>query len=220
MTSSRRSHHALPALRGMLLALLLCTSLAVVACEEDADAHSDVRGYDEAALLEAREAKDDLFRTSDESPIPEDKRASFAGLSFYDPNPDYAVNASVQWHQPADTIIIGTSVGGDDRRAVRAATFLFALNGRSSKLVGYQLLDVSTPYEGQLFVPFRDGTNGYTTYEAGRYLDVPIEAGEDSVVIDFNTAYHPLCLFNHAYSCPLPPPENTLRYKVEAGEKK
>ena len=180
----------------------------------------DSRDYDEATLLAARDEKDKVFRTSSESPIPADKRESFPGLRFYDPSADYFVHADVIWYNPADTIIIGATAGGDERRAIRAATLSFTLNGQPSRLSGFRLITSTTPYDGMLFVPFRDATNGFATYEAGRYMDVPVEQGDDSVSIDFNTAYHPLCLFNNAYSCPLPPPENTLRYKVEAGEKK
>lgn len=204
----------------ILLVGAVIVSLFITACEEDADVRIDAKGYDEAALIEAREEKDNLFRTSSESPIPAEQRESFTGLHFYEPSADYYVTAAVTWLNPADTVVIGTSVGGDDRRAVRAATFAFTLSGHASQLTGYRLLDITTPYEGQLFVPFRDVTNGFATYEAGRYLDVPINDGDDSAVIDFNTAYHPLCLFNHDYSCPLPPLTNSLRYKVEAGEKK
>lgn len=203
-----------------MLCVIVLGVFMLNACEEDADGRADAKDYDEAALLEARDEKDKAFRTSSDSPIPKNQRASFAGLRFYDPSVDYYIHAAVAWHMPADTVIIGTTMGGDERKAIRAATLSFTLNGETSKLTGYRFIDTPTPYEGMLFVPFRDATNGFATYEAGRFLDVPIEQGDDSVAVDFNTAYHPLCLFNHLYSCPLPPPENTLRYSVEAGEKK
>lgn len=180
----------------------------------------DAKDYDEAALLGARDEKDKAFRTSADSPIPADKRETFSGLRFYGPSADYFVHADVVWYNPADTIVIGATAGGDERKAIRAATLSFKLNGQTSRLTGFRFINTTTPYDGMLFVPFRDATNGFTTYEAGRYLDVAAEQGDDSISIDFNTAYHPLCMFNHDYSCPIPPPENTLRYKVEAGEKK
>lgn len=193
--------------------------IATLACEEDADVRLDAKDYDEAALVEARTEKDNSFRTSSDSPIPTNKRESFAGLRYYAPSREYFVNAAVTWHNPADTIVIGTTMGGDERKALRAATLSFTLKGHTSKLTGFRFLEKSGAYEGMLFVPFRDATNGFTTYEAGRYLDVMVDMADDSVAVDFNTAYHPFCLYNHTYSCPLPPPDNTLRYKVEAGEK-
>ncbi len=68
------------------------------------------------------------------------------------------------------------------------------------------------------FLPFRDRTSGSETYGAGRYLD--IEPSDDgTATIDFNEAYNPFCAYNDAYACPLPPPENWLQVRIEAGER-
>jgi uncharacterized protein (DUF1684 family) len=40
------------------------------------------------------------------------------------------------------------------------------------------------------------------------------------VVLDFNKAYNPPCVFTPYATCPLPPPENRLTVRIEAGEKK
>ena len=36
--------------------------------------------------------------------------------------------------------------------------------------------------------------------------------------LDFNRAYHPFCLFNATYDCPVPPRENRLPTPIRAGE--
>jgi uncharacterized protein (DUF1684 family) len=70
-----------------------------------------------------------------------------------------------------------------------------------------------------LWLPFFDGTSGRETYAGGRYLDIEVDA-EGMVDLDFNYAYNPLCDYNpDRYNCTLPPPENTLPFAVEAGEK-
>ena len=53
----------------------------------------------------------------------------------------------------------------------------------------------------------------------GRYLDVKIHR-ENEFELDFNLAYNPYCAYNDNYQCPIPPPENFLNTKIEAGEKK
>jgi hypothetical protein len=71
-------------------------------------------------------------------------------------------------------------------------------------------------------VPFRDATTGKESYGAGRYLEVEVEQGGDgrfSATLDFNLAYSPWCAYNLAYSCTLPPVENTLSVAVQAGER-
>ena len=53
----------------------------------------------------------------------------------------------------------------------------------------------------------------------GRYLE--LEKGpEETLVVDFNYAYNPLCDYNpESYNCTLPPLTNRLEFPVEAGEK-
>src|SRR5439155_2263576 len=71
----------------------------------------------------------------------------------------------------------------------------------------------------QLFFIFRDQTSGKTTYGAGRFLysDLPKDG---KVVLDFNKAYNPPCAFTPYATCPLPPKQNRLPVRIEAGEKR
>ena len=76
---------------------------------------------------------------------------------------------------------------------------------------------LEAPDAEQLFFIFRDQTSGKETYGAGRFLyaDLP-KAGK--VVLDFNKAYNPPCAFTPYATCPLPPPQNWMPVRVEAGE--
>lgn len=88
---------------------------------------------------------------------------------------------------------------------------VFQLNGRELRVYPTQ--------EGQrLFFVFRDQTAGKGTYGAGRFLyaDLPRDG---KVVLDFNKAYNPPCAFTPYATCPLPPGENRLPVRIEAGEK-
>lgn len=73
-------------------------------------------------------------------------------------------------------------------------------------------------YEDYLFLPFTDLTSGDGSYGGGRFLDQRIPEGE-TIVIDFNKAYNPYCAYSARYSCPIPPKENDLLIKIEAGVK-
>ncbi|HEX5571786.1 MAG TPA: DUF1684 domain-containing protein, partial [Ktedonobacterales bacterium] len=69
---------------------------------------------------------------------------------------------------------------------------------------------------------FRDATTGQESYGAGRYLEVEVERdaeGKLYTTLDFNLAYSPWCAYNPAYSCTLPPVENTLSVPIRAGER-
>jgi uncharacterized protein len=71
--------------------------------------------------------------------------------------------------------------------------------------------------EGQYFFIFRDQTAGKGTYPAGRFFYA--EAPKDGkIVLDFNKSYNPPCAFTPFATCPLPPKQNQLPIKIQAGE--
>lgn len=79
-------------------------------------------------------------------------------------------------------------------------------------------------YGGGLFLPFGDRTNGKTTYGGGRYLIDGIKGADlgmhgEQLIIDFNFAYNPSCVYDERWVCPLPPAQNQLPFDVAAGEK-
>lgn len=39
------------------------------------------------------------------------------------------------------------------------------------------------------------------------------------MTLDFNYAYHPSCVYDPIWSCPLAPPDNHLPVRIEAGER-
>lgn len=72
---------------------------------------------------------------------------------------------------------------------------------------------------GELWLVFGDATNGVESYAGGRFLytDPPADAGR--LVVDFNRAYNPPCVFSDHATCPLPWPPNRLPLRITAGER-
>lgn len=82
----------------------------------------------------------------------------------------------------------------------------------------YRLDAVREEGTEDFFVIFGDSTNGHETYGGGRFLYAsPPKDGR--TVLDFNKAYNPPCVFTPYATCPLPPPQNRLPIRIEAGEK-
>jgi uncharacterized protein (DUF1684 family) len=92
---------------------------------------------------------------------------------------------------------------------------VFQLHGREFRL--HPVLE--EPGANELFFIFRDQTAGKETYGAGRFLYTGLPK-DGRVVLDFNKAYNPPCAFTPYATCPLPPPENRLAVRIEAGEQK
>ena len=73
-------------------------------------------------------------------------------------------------------------------------------------------------YKDDLFLPFTDYTSGDGSYCGGRYIDLKIPDNE-FIILDFNKSYNPYCAYNKKYSCPIPPIENDIVLRIEAGIK-
>ena len=181
--------------------------------------HHEHEPLDYADAVERfRAQKDASFRRAHGSPIPVAEREAFSGLPYYEVDPDlrfeglglqpYAGDEPVRFEIPTSD--------GKLRPAERAGVFRFVLDGEERTLTAYTFAEGSA--EESVFVPFLDATSGQETYGAGRYLD--LEREEDGTwSLDFNLAYHPSCVYDERYSCPLTPPENRLSVPIEAGER-
>lgn len=177
------------------------------------------RGGEDAATWERwREHRDLLFKTHVSSPIDHRDRQGFSGLSYFSHNPAYRFEADLE-AQDASPIAISHSSEGTTT-FVPVGTISLAALGMEETLTVYWL----DAYGGGLFLPFRDTTNGDTTYGGGRYLldgakgaDLGTSAGR--IIIDFNYSYHPSCVYSPRWSCPLAPVENRLPAAIPAGER-
>jgi uncharacterized protein (DUF1684 family) len=165
---------------------------------------------DTHTLAHHRKDKDEFFRLSHQSPIPVNARDAFAGLAYFEPNPDLVFTVEPEPVEPTPVTIQTTT--GDVRTYQRIGTASFAVEDKDVTVALY-----STGHDS-LFLPFRDSTSGRESYGAGRYLD--IEPNTDgTITIDFNYAYAPFCAYSEQFSCALPPQENWMSIAIEAGER-
>jgi uncharacterized protein len=136
----------------------------------------------------------------------------FKGIETYPVDEKWKVNAKFIPYPSPKVIEIPNIIGSIEKDTVEGK-LEFKLEGND-----YTLDPVSEGNE--FFVIFADETNGNETYGAGRFLyaDKPDSSG--MVVLDFNKAYNPPCAFTRFATCPLPPKQNYLHLKIEAGEKK
>jgi uncharacterized protein (DUF1684 family) len=173
----------------------------------------EVPYVDEIAAWRAE--KDAFMQGSSQSPVPADKRASFPSLSYFPIDESYRVPAELSRVQSDEIIEMDTS-DGQKRRMRRIGRLGFTVKGQALTLTAFA--DASENDVARLFVPFGDLTSGTETYPGGRYLDLDRTA-TGLYDLDFNRAYHPFCVFNTEYVCPIPPKENRLRIPIRAGEK-
>jgi len=165
-----------------------------------------------------KESRDDLFRSHSQSALPLEQRSSFTGLDYFPYDPAARVVATIE-SVPDQTL--GVAHSGEGSTPARAfGTARFTLGGAEHALTLFWLEE----YGGGVFLPFRDATNGSLTYGGGRYLldttkGADLGWDEGGVVLDFNFAYHPSCVYDSIWSCPLAPPDQRLAIPVGAGER-
>lgn len=157
-----------------------------------------------------------FLRSSDQSPIKEAvQKAAFKGLNYFEINPDYRIKASFEKAETAQYIELELN-NNEKRRYQKKGHAIFTLGDQGQKLL---VLQSMSPDDDELFIAFYDETSAFQTYGGGRYVHPEI-LPNGKIEIDFNKAYNPYCAYNHNYVCPLPPAENKITVKVEAGEKK
>jgi hypothetical protein len=137
-------------------------------------------------------------------------RKEFTGLHYFPVNEAYRIRTRLV---PDPKKIPILNILGQVQDTPSPGYVEFEISGRKVRL---------TPVEvspGELSFIFRDLTSGKETYGSGRFLDTPL--GKDGEVdLDFNKAYNPPCAFTPYATCPLPPKENRLAVRIEAGELK
>ncbi len=177
---------------------------------------ADSRSY-EQQIRDWRAEKDAAFRTDKDSPIPESQRARFAGLPYYPIDEAYHAPAFLTQQDANPPVVIELQTTANQRQRMRrVGTLGFAIGGVPYKLAAF--VEADTRDVGRLFVPFGDLTNGNETYHGGRFLELD-RTTTGLYDIDFNRAYHPSCVYNSAYDCPIPPMENRLPVAIRAGER-
>jgi uncharacterized protein (DUF1684 family) len=141
-------------------------------------------------------------------------RKSFHGVDAYPVDAKWRIEAKFEPYKPEKQIKILNILNMLEDTPSPGA-LVFNVNGKE-----YRLDAVLEKGETDYFIIFGDQTNGKETYGAGRYVYVSPADANGKIILDFNKAYNPPCVFSHFATCPLPPPQNKLALRVEAGEKK
>jgi uncharacterized protein len=141
------------------------------------------------------------------------RRLQFRGLSYFPVSTDWVFDARFVPYQPARHIRIVNILGMEQELASPGAV-VFTRDGREWRLDTV----LEQPGDQELFIMFADTTSGHETYGAGRFLYIALPAA-GRARLDFNRAYNPPCALNDFATCPLPPPQNRLKLRVDAGEK-
>ena len=138
-------------------------------------------------------------------------KKGFKGFKYYAPDPKYKVTAKYVRYDPPKPTVRVEGIGTEIQTFFMGQA-QFTLNGVDCTLEAEQS-------GNDLLFNFKDETNSETTYGGGRRFYLPSPEG-DEIVLDFNLTSNWPCAYTPFATCPLPPRENKLKVRVEAGEKK
>jgi uncharacterized protein (DUF1684 family) len=166
---------------------------------------------DSLASIESRKAKDEDLRTAEDSPIP--NKAEFTGLHYFPFKAEWSILFDVTRATKVEKIALNMTDGSLDS-LIAFGKITATIQEKSVSLTVYQ------HDSGDFFIPFKDKTAPTETYGGGRYLELPLtNLKENQLRVDFNQAFFPFCAYNSTFACPIPPRENELDIRVEAGER-
>lgn len=172
---------------------------------------------EERRVLEWRKERNAFLKDHQRSPLSPKEKKNFKGLRYYPFDQQYVFAGPIERfilhiNNPKYYATFLTNKG-TSKRYIRYGKFRFTLNGKEHSIEIYKSI-----LSDNLFVPFKDKTNGRETYEGGRYIEAEI-LPDYKIILDFNTAYNPSCAYNDKFVCVVPPRENMLDIEIRAGEK-
>ena len=138
---------------------------------------------------------------------------AFQGLEYFPTDRAWRVEARLEPYDPPKQIPILNIVGIVEPLPSPGA-LVFEIDGKE-----YRLDPIIEEGSDELFVIFADATSGKETYPAGRYLYAKAPGSDGTTILDFNKSYNPPCAFTEFATCPLPPRQNRIPIRIEAGEK-
>lgn len=162
--------------------------------------------------------KNASFKDATKSPLSKADRKKFKGLSFFPFDSSYVIQAQLKKIPNSEWFQMKTTTDRSTKERVYGV-LSFQLRGNPYSLHVYQGEEHlnSEDLKDYLFLPFLDLTNGNESYGGGRYIDLKISES-DYIIIDFNKAYNPYCVYNDKFSCPIVPRINFLNTEIRAGE--
>lgn len=141
------------------------------------------------------------------------RRTGFRGLDYFPVSTDWVLDARFVPYEPVRHLRI-VNILGMEVDSISPGAVVFMKDGHEWRLDTV----LEQPGDSQLFIMFADSTSGHETYGAGRFLYIPLPTA-GRARLDFNQAYNPPCALNDFATCPLPPQQNRLPLRVDAGEK-
>jgi uncharacterized protein len=169
-----------------------------------------------AKEIEGRRLQDDAsIRDKKTTLLSNDYYSRFTGLSYFPADIKYRVVAKLTKLSESEKMNLDMT-GGTPYGFMHYGKVSFYLDGEAVELEVFEFPSRSAIKS--LFVPFTDETSGEECFGGGRFVLINIPK-EDQIIVDFNLAINPICVYDPEHSCPIPPESNHISKRITAGVK-
>ncbi|MDD1444096.1 DUF1684 domain-containing protein [Dolichospermum sp. ST_sed3] len=137
---------------------------------------------------------------------------NFKGVERFPIDESWKIKAKFEVYNPVKEIDVPNVLGQISKEKCPGAV-VFERDGKTHRI------DAVDEGGDRLFLIIADQTSGEETYGGGRFMYVNKPDSAGTILLDFNKAYNPPCVFTKYATCPMPPPQNYLKLRIDAGEK-
>lgn len=206
----------------MILGKLKLCSFLLLLVGINFTSQAQIVPYDSAHKIDNYEKYIEAFRSKEKASFRNEKTTllskeffpRFTGLNYFSINKDYRVTGTLTKLTEQNKTDLEMTDGGY-YGFVHYGNVKFNVNNEDVVLQVYEFPSRKPPATA-IFLPFKDATTGKETYGGGRFMIVNIPKGKD-IVVDFNHAINPICVYDPDHACPVPPRSNRIKSKVTAG---
>lgn len=133
---------------------------------------------------------------------------AFKGFELFKLNSKFIIEGQFSYYENTKSEIVKSEIDGK-RSTKFIGKVVFEYNGETH--------DLEVGEDG--FTMVSDQTTGDETYGGGRYIYLDLPETDGLIKLDFNYLYNPPCAFSEFTTCLYPPRQNSLPFKILAGEK-
>jgi len=168
--------------------------------------------------VEVRRVKEEAsFRNKETTLLSDEYFKNFTGLNYFPVDLKYMVVGKLARLPKSEKMNLDLT-DGTPYGFMHYGKINFFLNGESVELIVFEFPSRKDSVPRAIFVPFTDKTTGEENFGGGRFMIIKIPKG-DQIVVDFNMAINPICVYDPDHACPVSPRSNYINQKIMAGAK-
>jgi uncharacterized protein len=179
---------------------------------------SDIKFDNYQEYVDARRTKEEAsFRDKETTLLSEAYFKNFTGLNYFPVDKKYRLQGKLTRLPKSEKMNLDLT-NGTPYGFMHYGKINFSFNGEAIELLAFEF--PSHPGSGPtaVFVPFTDKTTGSENFGGGRFMIIKIPKG-DQIMVDFNLAINPICVYDPDHACPVSPKSNFIAQGIMAGAK-